>query len=112
MPIRFLAREKHPALERSLLRRASGVLVVSQSDEVALLDTHSERYFTLNDVGSHIWSLLASPTTLDRIVTSIHEAYEVPSSDGPDPVASDVLQLLRDLHAAGLIVTTPTIEAS
>jgi hypothetical protein len=110
MPIRFLAREKHPALERSLLRRAPGVLVVSQSDEAALLDTDSERYFTLNDVGSHIWSLLASPTTLDQIVTSIHEAYEVPSGDGCDPVTGDVMRLLRDLQRAGLIVVMPLPE--
>jgi hypothetical protein len=87
-----------------LLRRAPHVLATAQRDEVVLFDTARERYYTLNDVGTLVWTLLGEPTTVASIVEAIRLEYAVPPDAAPDPVAGDVAALLRELHAAGMLV--------
>lgn len=112
MPLQFPARERSAGLERCLLRQSPDVLVAIQADEAVLLEPRGERYYTLNDVGRHVWSLLESPTTLARIVTSVREAYDVPLVDDHDPVRSDVTALLHDLLAAKLLVADPVASGT
>lgn len=107
MPLRFRVRESGADLERCQLHRSPHVLVAVQGDESVLLDAHGERYYTLNDVGNHVWSQLAAPTTLAQIVASVHESYDVPLVEGRDPVAHDVACLLRHLLATHLVVAGP-----
>lgn len=54
------------------------VLSVVTDTNTALLDLHSERYFTLNEVGTRIWELLGEGTELAVIVELLTEEYEAP----------------------------------
>jgi hypothetical protein len=87
------------------------VLAAAQGDELVLLDTRGERYYTLNDVGSRAWALLRDGATHARIVDVVRAEYELPASPDGDPIARDVARLLADLHAAGLIVAEPPAPA-
>jgi hypothetical protein len=82
--------------------------VVAAADEVvscdlaggaALLDTRSNVYFTLNDVGARIWSAIQKPATVAELTDGIVAQYEV------DRVRchGDVVALLQQLDDAGLI---------
>ena len=107
MRIGFRSTTKAPDLSRCRVRRSPRVLTTSQGDEVVLLDTAGERYFTLNDVGVRIWTMLAEPSTLAEIVAAIHRDYDVPVDRGRDLVERDVEGLLRELHAAELVIAAP-----
>jgi hypothetical protein len=54
------------------------VLSVVQETDTALLDLRSERYFTLNEVGTRIWELLGEGTEVAVIVELLAEEYEAP----------------------------------
>lgn len=102
MRIRIFAGSATPDVSTSRFRRAPHVLATPQGDELVLFDTSRERYYTLNDVGSRVWTLLALPMTATEIATVIRREYEVPRDPTLDPVAADVARLLRELHAAGM----------
>jgi coenzyme PQQ synthesis protein D (PqqD) len=58
-----------------------------------------EAIYTLNDVGSRIWSLLEQPMTLRRIADRIQAEFEVSS----DVAARDVAEFVETLRGAGLV---------
>jgi hypothetical protein len=65
----------------------------------ALLNMRSSTYYTLNQVGSRIWSLIQQPTSVSAICDDVVAHYEVDRTRCYD----DVVTLLRDLNDAGLI---------
>lgn len=68
-------------------------------DGVAILDTASNKYFSLNSVGQFIWKQLSSPVTTTDIIARVSSEYGVQ----PSQCADDVRKLLDDLAAHKLI---------
>jgi 16S rRNA U1498 N3-methylase RsmE len=79
------------------------VLATAQGDELVLFDTRGERYFTLNEVGSRIWALLAEETSPDEIVDQLRTEYAMPAGVSGDPIVQDVTRLLEELRSAHLL---------
>jgi hypothetical protein len=67
--------------------------------ETVLLDLKSGVYYSLNEVGSDIWRLLADKATEQELVEAIAEKYEV----AKDEAARDISELIKDLSDEGLI---------
>jgi hypothetical protein len=108
----FFASKIIPDVTTCRVQRSPRVLATRQAGEIVLFDTAQERYFTLNDVGASVWTMLGEPTTLAELVESIRREYEVPSDPAADLVQRDVASLLRELHSAGLVVVEPAAVAS
>jgi hypothetical protein len=96
---------QHAAGEPSFVTRRIGgeTIVVPVSSRVGDLDA----IYTFNEVGSRIWSLLETPTTIDALVAIVSEEYDAPA----DQVASDVLELLTALQDKALIHTLDRPDA-
>ncbi|HEY9515175.1 MAG TPA: PqqD family protein [Gemmatimonadaceae bacterium] len=75
------------------------VVSVVQDTDTALLDVRSERYFTLNEVGTRIWELLAEGTEVAVIAELLAEEYDAPI----DAIAADTRTLLTALEKARLV---------
>lgn len=75
------------------------VLSVVHDTETALLDLRSERYFTLNEVGTRIWTLLSKGTEHAVIVELLAEEYDAPF----DVIAADTRAILAELVRARLV---------
>jgi hypothetical protein len=103
MRIGIFSRSGAPDVATSRFRRAPHVLATPQGDELVLFDTARERYYTLNEVGSRVWVLLAAPMAMTEIAAVIRREYEVPRGPALDPVAADVARLLRELYVAGMV---------
>jgi len=73
-------------------------------DELVLLDTRSDTYYSLNRVAGRLWDLLLSPRTAAELVRFVRAAYDVGPMMDTDVLEQDVLSLLRDLTTAGLAV--------
>lgn len=75
--------------------------VLSQDDggDAVLLDLAGERYFGLNKVGTRIWQLLEHRTSLQEVHRVLCAEFDAPS----DRIERDLLALVEQLHAAGLI---------
>lgn len=77
------------------------VIVQSVPEGAVLLATRDEIYFGLNEVGAEIWTLLAGGAdSLEALGAHLGARYP----DVPQPMLrADVLELLEDLAAAGLV---------
>jgi Coenzyme PQQ synthesis protein D (PqqD) len=98
---RPVTRERSDRREFVTRRIADETIIVPVVGGVGDLDA----IFTLNDVGSHIWRLVDTPTTVHAIVEEIVRAFDV----SRDQAEQDVVEFLDKLAEAGLIrpLTTP-----
>ena len=77
-------------------------LSASLSDGAVLLNLYTKRYFSLNDTGSRIWSLLEQQACEEDIIETLVREYDVEKPEA----ARAVKQLLDDLVAERLIEPT------
>jgi coenzyme PQQ synthesis protein D (PqqD) len=92
---RQVSREQHADREFVTRRIADETIIVPVVGGVGDLDA----IFTLNDVASHIWTLVQAPTTVDAIVADLVRTFDVPA----DRAERDALEFLDALAGAGLI---------
>jgi hypothetical protein len=77
-------------------RRVAGeTIVIPVSSRVGDLDA----IYALNDVGSRVWTLLEEPKSVEEIARVLSEEYDV----AREQVMSDVVELLGELRANGLV---------
>lgn len=74
-------------------------LSASLSDGAVLLHLYTKRYFSLNETGSRIWSLLEQQASEEEIVDALVREYDVEKPEATRALS----QLLGDLVAEGLI---------
>jgi hypothetical protein len=68
-----------------------------------LLDLNGERYYSLDDVGTRIWTLLAEHDKVETILARLLEVYAVDRAT----LSADLASFLGKLAQAGLIQLTP-----
>jgi hypothetical protein len=71
----------------------------SLEDEEVILNLSSGTYYGLNAVGQRVWMLIQNPQTVGEICDELGEEFDVTR----DRVESDVVTLLEEMHAEGLI---------
>jgi hypothetical protein len=79
--------------------RPSEVLVREVGDEVVLLNTASEQYHSLNNVGRRCYELLGEGRTVDETVAAICGEYDADAAQ----VRADIEALLPELVGSGLL---------
>jgi hypothetical protein len=82
-----------------LYARTSDVIEADVGGEVVLLHTQNWQYFEFDKVGASIWGLLAAPNSLDSLVSSLTEQFEV----APDQCREETKAFLDEMVAQGLI---------
>lgn len=92
--------DKHAQGPAATVRRAEGLLAAAVGDELLMMSAAEGKYFNLNDVGARIWELLASPTSVEGLVTALTDEYEVDA----DIAREQVLDFLSALRARGLLI--------
>ncbi len=80
-----------------------GVVFREIEGETVLLNLESGQYFGLNAVGTRIWQLLGELGRPRPVVDALLDEFDVP----PATLESDVLGLLEQLIANGLVTVVP-----
>ena len=62
-------------------------------DELVMMDVAQGKYFGLNPIATHIWSLLESPISLDSLVSELMLQFDVTERE----CRSDTETLLKQL---------------
>jgi hypothetical protein len=83
------------------------VVVAQVGEEAVILNTDSGRYFGLDAIGARIWRSLAQEPTAEQICADLLGEYDADPSD----LRTDVVRLLEQLQACGLIAPTAAISA-
>jgi hypothetical protein len=79
------------------------------TDGAVLFAPDTEIYFGLNEVGSRIWQLMASPNgSFDDLCLQLATYYP---SVSLDTIRQDARQLLDELVAEGLAIGAPELDA-
>ena len=81
------------------VRPNDDVLMQEVGGEAVLLHLASEQYFSLDAVGTRIWSLLGTHDNLSSVAHQLCAEYTV----DPQRIRSDLLALVGQLSAAGLV---------
>jgi hypothetical protein len=81
------------------LRISDNVIFTTVDDGSVLLNTRTNQYFTLNDVGAQLWNLLREGKTFRVAYESLLDEYEV---DGIQ-LELDLLELVNRLLENGLV---------
>jgi hypothetical protein len=68
-------------------------------DEAVILSMPTGEMFELNATGTRVWQLIQQPVTVGELRDRLVESYDV----DPETCLRDLLQLLQDLAARGLI---------
>ena len=76
-------------------------------DEVVILGLKDSVYYGLSKVGTRVWQLLQTPHPIEEIVDVVVAEYTVTR----ETAEADVMKLLADLHARGLVAITPPDHA-
>jgi Coenzyme PQQ synthesis protein D (PqqD) len=92
---RQVARVRNGPREFVTRRIADETIIVPVVGGVGDLDA----IFTLNEVGSYIWRLIDTPTTVQAIADAVARTFDVAETEA----ARDVVEFLDKLAAAGLI---------
>lgn len=71
-------------------------LAATLSDGAVLLNLHSKRYFSLNETGSRVWTLLQQDTPAEEIAAALVREYEVSAADAQHEVAALLDELLSE----------------
>jgi len=77
----------------------NSVMLQTVDDESLLLDTESEEFFSLNEMGRLIWNAMQQHNTLDAIRIEFLELYDVSS----DILSQDLLLFGSTLKEKGLL---------
>jgi hypothetical protein len=79
--------------------RAATVIARDLGEELVLLDTRDEQYYSLDEVGAFIWQLIDGQRTVADLVAAVVAEY-----DAPEPtIQQDVLEILENLASEQLI---------
>ena len=83
----------------SVVSRKAGIIEAEIEGEVVALNMETGTCYGLNPVGSRIWHMLATSPRISDICKTLLAEYAV----GADDCERQVLDLLEDLYAEGLI---------
>jgi len=92
-------RNSSPLSVYSVVSRKAGIIEAEIEGEVVALNVETGTCYGLNQVGSRIWHMLATSTRISDICEALLAEYSV----GSDDCERQVLDLLEDLYAEGLI---------
>ncbi len=76
-----------------------GHLIAEVQGETVVLQLASGQYFGLNDVGSRIWCLIQSPTSLAALIEKLLVEYDV----SRDRLQNDILRIVEEMLKAQLV---------
>ena len=73
--------------------------IVEFDGEIALMNTKKGNYYSLDSIGSRIWTIMAEQIAVHEIVSLLLIEYDVSS----EICRRDVIELITKLHEEGLI---------
>jgi hypothetical protein len=82
------------------LRLADNVVWREVGSEVVILDLTNSNYFGLNSVGSRVWRLIAEHRSIDEILTTLLNEFDVHA----EQLQADIQELIEQLESKGLLI--------
>jgi hypothetical protein len=90
---------KSPIADSTILVADRDVLAAEFPSEFVLLNVRDGMYYSLEDVGARVWTILQAPIAVGALRDRIAAEYDV----DPTRCGSDIASLIGDLVNRGLV---------
>ena len=84
---------------KSKITLSKNVFAQEIDEETIILDSETQEYFSINEIGKVIWSLIEEKKNLEEIKAEMLDMYEVPE----EQIEKDLLNFIQALEQQGLI---------
>lgn len=84
---------------KSKITLSKNVFAQEIDEETIILDSVTQEYFSINEIGKVIWSLIEEKKNLEEIKAEMLDMYEVPQ----EQIEKDLLNFIQALEQKGLI---------
>ena len=84
---------------KSKITLSKNVFAQEIDEETIILDSVTQEYFSINEIGKVIWSLIEEKKNLEEIKAEMLDMYEVPE----EQIEIDLLNFIQALEQKGLI---------
>ena len=84
---------------KSKITLSKNVFAQEIDEETIILDSETQEYFSINEIGKVIWSLIEEKKNLEEIKAEMLDMYEVPQ----EQIEKDLLNFIQALQQKGLI---------
>ncbi len=84
---------------KSKITLSKNVFAQEIDEETIILDSETQEYFSINEIGKVIWSLIEEKKNLEEIKAEMLDMYEVPQ----EQIEKDLLNFIQALEQKGLI---------
>lgn len=81
-------------------RRTTGVITAEVDSDLVTMNVDTGDYLAFQDTARRIWELLEAPRTLDGLVATLAEEYDV----DPSVARDDTLEFLGQMVKDGMVV--------
>jgi hypothetical protein len=81
------------------IRKNDGLLVSAIAEEMVIMSTDNEQYYTLDEVGSRIWQLLDEEVSVDGLCSRLLSEYDVDD----EVCRAEVTEFLNKMSGMDLI---------
>jgi hypothetical protein len=88
--------------------RIERVLAQRSGETLILLNPHSGKYYTLDEIGTRVWEMCDGSRSVPDLVCAIHDEYDA----SPEDIHRDVMDLLDELARETLLATDPAAVGS
>lgn len=85
----------HSLTPQTIIRRTATVLASELDDETVMMDADKGLYYGLDQVGSHIWAMVAQPVSVRQVCEQLVAVYDVPQEQCEQEVQQFLADLLR-----------------
>jgi len=83
----------------TLLQRNPDMVAANLDGDLVMMNEKLGRYYGISGVGARAWELLETPASIDDLVNSICQEYEIDS----ETCYQDITQFAQDLMKVSLI---------
>ena len=84
---------------KSKITLSKNVFAQEIDEETIILDSETQEYFSINEIGKVIWSLIEEKKNLEEIKAEMLDMYEVPQ----EQIEKDLLNFIQALEQKRLI---------
>ena len=84
---------------KSKITLSKNVFAQEIDEETIILDSVTQEYFSINEIGKVIWSLIEEKKNLEEIKAEMLDMYEVPE----EQIEKDLLNFIQALEQKRLI---------
>jgi hypothetical protein len=99
--------EEDKVTDTTTISRNGTLLEAEVDGEIVALNVESGTCYGFNSTATRVWSMIEQPRTIGEICATLVAQFDVE----PDDCRRDVVDLLRELQADGLVKSDPPLAA-